>query len=116
MSQSQQPRNPLFVGIGLLAIGLILLGIFAIRPMVQVTQHVNGITLSFKAILLGAFCTTFALNMVLLGGKGIPWKRDPGIPLTRLQIVATIVSGVLAMGIVAIVMIFFSMHGYGLTL
>jgi hypothetical protein len=114
MHESRQPKSPVLVGVASLALGLILLATFAVRPMVQVTQHVDGITISFKAILLGAFLTMFAINLVVLKGKGIPWKRDPSIPLTRLQITATIITSLAAMAVVGLVWFFFYQHGYQL--
>jgi hypothetical protein len=112
--ESQQPKNLLLIGIASLVLGVLVLGFFAVWPMYQVTQHANGITIYFKGILLGAFLTVFAINLVLLKGKGIPWKRNPGIPLTRLQIGATIISCIAAMLVAGLVWLFFYQHGYQL--
>ena len=114
MHESRQPKSPVLVGVASLALGLILLATFAVRPMVQVTQHVDGITIYFKAILLGAFLIVFAINLVVLKGKGIPWKRNPSIPLTSLQIRATIITCLAAMAVVGLVWFFFYQHGYQL--
>jgi hypothetical protein len=114
MPASQQPKNPVLVGVASLVLGLIVLGIFAFWPMYQVTQHADGITIYFKGILLGAFLTMFALNLVVLKGKGIPWKRDRSVPLTRLQISATIITCIAAMAVAGGVWLFFQQHGYQL--
>ena len=100
--------------IAALVLGLGALGLFAFWPMYQVTQGAEKVSISFKGIVLGAMITAAALNTLLLGNAGIPWKKVPGQTLTPIQrtgIYATVLAALLMVGLV---WWFFSMHGYSM--
>ena len=74
---------PLLTKIGVFAAGLATLGYFAVWPIFQVMHEEPSIQISFKGILLGTMLTMIGLNLLILGSKGIPWKKTEDQPLTR---------------------------------
>jgi hypothetical protein len=82
--------------------------------MYQVLQGAQSIHIAFKGIILGAMMTMAGLNLVLLGDKGIPWKKTPDQPLTTLQKVAVVVTCLAALLLTGAVWLFFHQHGYAM--
>lgn len=102
----------IWIRLGILAGGLALLGYFAIWPMMQVLRGVASINITFKGIILASMLTMVGLNLVLLGEKGIPWKRDQSQPLTSLQKISIAATAIAALAVVGLVWLFFNQHGY----
>lgn len=102
----------IWIRLGILAGGLALLGYFAVWPMMQVLRGAVSINITFKGIILASMLTMVGLNLVLLGEKGIPWKRDQSQPLSSLQKISIAVTAIAALVVVGLVWLFFNQHGY----
>jgi hypothetical protein len=101
--------------VGVLALGTAMSAWFVARPMYQVLQGLPTIHVNMKMVALSIMVLAMALNIVFLGDKGIPWKKRPDRPATRMQTVTVIVTVIIALAGTGLVWLFFNQHGYHLT-
>ncbi len=111
-----QPANQpsLLIKLAVLAGGLAALTFFAFWPMYQVLQNQPTVHVTFKGVILGAMLTMAGLNLLLLGDKGIPWKKTPEQPLTTFQKAAVAATVIAALLITGLVWLYFNQHGYSM--
>ena len=112
MQNSGGPTPSFLRKLGILAMGVAALAFFAAWPMYQVAHGERQVTVSLAGIALGAMLTVVGLNLLLLGDRGIPWKKTKDQPLTpfqRLIVAATVIAG---LALVAFVYYFLQQHGY----
>lgn len=112
MAQSDGPS--FLVKAGVLAGGVAALGVFAFWPMCQAMQGEPTVNITFKGVILGAMVTMVGLNLVLLGDKGIPWKKTGDQPLTAFQKAAIGVTVGAALALTGLVWFFFNQYGYSM--
>jgi len=109
-----QPANQpsLLIKLAVFAGGLAALAFFAIWPMYQVLKNEPTVHVTFKGVIFGAMLTMAGLNLILLGDKGIPWKKKPEDPLTGFQKAAVAATVIAALLVTGLVWLFFNQHGY----
>jgi hypothetical protein len=119
VASEQQPtvaaesENPLKIKLGLLAAGLGAIAFFDVWPIIQVSNHVPEISVSYKGMFVGWWALTLALMAMLPERMGFIWKRTKGKPpITLREKILFFAATAIGIGMTVLTGFYISNQGY----